>query len=130
MGIVERGLEDLRTGEVRVRAGDARLEGEALVVRPGEDLVVRPGEDLVVRPGEALRVETDESVLAVEAVLIAALLLPPTVLAAVATGIAVFAVVFVVTVSTASFFERPRVVRRGLSIISQLFSYFFSFYLF
>lgn len=116
VGIVERGLEDLRTGGVRVLAGEVR-------VRAGEARL--DGEDLV-RPGDAFLVDTEESVLAVEAVLIAALLLPPAELEAVATGIDVFVAVFAGTVSTKSFLVRPRVVRRGLSIFFQVFNVSFT----
>ncbi|KNC24680.1 hypothetical protein FF38_13404 [Lucilia cuprina] len=117
VGIVERGLEDLRTGEVRVLAGEVRVLAGEVRVRAGDALL--EGEDLVVRPGDALRVDTEESVLVVEALLMAALLLPPTELPveAVATGIAVFVLVFVGT-DSASFVGRPRVVRRGLSIFT------------
>ena len=156
VGIVERGLEDLRTGELRIPAGEARLAGDDLVrpgdarlagddlVRPGDarragDDLGRPGDDLgrpcddlgrpgdnLGRPGEAVFVDNEDSVLAVDAVLIAALLLPPTLVpAVVATGIDVLEEDLV---SGISFLLRPRVKRRGLSISYYCFNLSLNFY--
>lgn len=127
VGIVERGLEDLRLGEVRtldgdvlVRPGEARLEGDDLV-RAGE---VRLDGDDLGRPGEDVLVDIEESVLTVEAVLMAALLLPPT---AMPTGIDVFVGALVVS----SFLLRPLVKRRGLSIFYLfLFLCFYLYFIF